>query len=36
MEHLNIQEKRLLHDIQQQQQQQQQTEEEEITTNGVF
>jgi hypothetical protein len=35
MEHLNIQEKRLLHDIQQQQQQQQ-TEEEEITTNGVF
>jgi hypothetical protein len=34
MEHLNIQEKRLLHDIQQQQQQQ--TEEEEITTNGVF
>jgi hypothetical protein len=35
MEHLNIEEKRLLHDIQQQQQQQQ-TEEEEITTNGVF
>jgi len=31
---LNIQEKRLLHDIQQQQQQQQ--TEEEQTTNGVF